>query len=211
MSGRLIIIRHAESEWNALGKWTGTTDVHLSEKGFRESARLGHAIEDLPIDQAYCSQQIRTLETLETILDASGKIAVPFERSAALNERDYGVYTGKNKWEVKQEIGEEAFNKLRREWDYPVPDGETLKDVSKRVVRFYQDTVVPRLSAGHHVLLVAHGNSIRALVKYIESISDEDVASLEMIFGTVLLYHVDEKGMMLDKDERKIETELPPA
>jgi D-lactate dehydrogenase len=200
-SGKLIISRHAESEWNAEGKWTGTTDIHLSEKGFRESARLGQLLKNMgvKVDIAYCSQQIRTRETLEGILDASQMFNVDIVREPAINERDYGDYTGKNKWEMQKIIGEEAFNNLRRGWDVEVPGGETLKDVYDRVIPFYTQTVLPALNSGKNVLLVAHGNSIRALMKYIESISDEDVSNLEMLFGQLLVYDVDIEGRSSSK------------
>jgi len=208
-SGKLIIVRHAESEWNATGKWTGLTDVHLSEKGFREAALLGLKLRDVLIDQAYCSQQIRTLETLEGILNTSGNLDTPIERSAAINERDYGEYTGRNKWEMRDLVGDEEFHAIRRGWNHPVPDGETLKKVYERVIPFYQDVIVPQLHAGKNVMLVAHGNSIRALNKYIESVSDQGVESLEMMFGTVLLYDVDDAGRMLSKIERIIDSPHP--
>lgn len=211
MSGKLYIARHGESEWNARGVWTGSTDVHLSEKGFKEAALLGELLIDTRIDYAYCSQQIRALETLEGMLDASGKLTVNFERSGAINERDYGVYTGKNKWQVKEEIGEEAFEDLRRGWDVPVQEGETLKDVYERVIPFYKQTVLPRLVSGENVLVVAHGNSIRSLVKYIESISDSDISHVEMIFGQILVYTVDADGLQNTKEVLSIDTTPPPA
>ncbi len=211
--GKLLITRHAESEWNATGKWTGLTDVHLSEKGFHESALLGLALKGLEtrVDQAYCSQQIRTLETLEGILNASQQFDVPFERNEAINERDYGEYTGKNKWEMKDLVGEDEFNGIRRGWNHHVPGGETLKMVYERVVPFYQNTIVPELIAGKNVLLVAHGNSLRALMKYIESISDEDVETLEMPFGNIMVYDIDDKGLMTSKNEACIDTQPPNA
>ncbi len=209
--GKLIIMRHGESEWNALGVWTGSRDVHLSEKGFKEAALLGRQVTDISFDISFTSQQIRALETLEGVLDSSQQFDVPIERSPALNERDYGDYTGKNKWQVKEQLGEEEFDKLRRDWDYPVPNGETLKDVYDRAVPFYQQRVVPQLMAGKDVLIVSHGNAIRALMKYIESISDQDIANTEMIFGKILIYDVDAQGKTTKKEERAIETELPPA
>lgn len=209
--GQLIIARHGESEWNALGKWTGSTDVHLSEKGFREAAMLGQELKDIQFDYAFTSQQIRALETLEGILDSSQQFDVQFERNSALNERDYGDYTGKNKWEMRDAIGEDAFNHLRRDWNYPVPNGETLKDVFERVVPFYKNAILPRVLDGQHVLVVSHGNAIRALMKYIEQISDKDVANLEMPFGEILIYHVNEAGKQTSKEVLKIETTPPPA
>lgn len=211
--GKLIISRHAESEWNAEGKWTGNTDIHLSEKGFRESSKLGQLLKSMghKVDVAYCSQQIRTRETLEGILDAAQMFDVDIMREAAINERDYGDYTGKNKWEMKQLLGDEAFNNIRRSWDIEVPGGETLKDVYERVIPFYKETILPALNSGKNVLLVAHGNSIRALMKYIESISDDEVANLEMIFGQILVYSVDKDGFKTDKEIGQIESPAPAA
>jgi D-lactate dehydrogenase len=209
--GRLIITRHGESEWNALGKWTGTRDVHLSEKGFHEAAQLGQIMNDQPLDFAYSSQQIRAFETLESILDTIQQFDVPYERSAALNERDYGDYTGKNKWEMRDLIGQEEFDKLRRNWDHPVPGGETLKMVYERAVPFYEQTILPRLKNGERVLVVSHGNAIRALTKFIEGISDADIAHMEMPFGKIVIYDIDTQGKVVNKSERHIATKAPPA
>ena len=209
--GKLILVRHGESEWNARGQWTGSRDVHLSEKGFHEAALLGQAIRDIKFDYAFCSQQIRAFETMEAIFDASQEFDVPYERSEALNERDYGDYTGMNKWEVKERLGEEVFNHLRRDWNYSVPNGETLKDVYDRVVPYYLEHIMPKLKEGKTVLVTSHGNAIRALIKYIESVSDEEIANVEMPFGNVLIYDVNEAGHMTAKTERKINTTPPPA
>lgn len=210
--GKLLLARHGESEWNATGNWTGHTDVHLSDKGFKDAAKLGRALKetDIPIDISYCSELIRARETLQGMLDASQQFDVDIITSPAINERDYGDYTGKNKWEVKEQVGEEKFNAIRRGWDDPIPGGETLKMVYERAVPFYQETVLPRLLAGENVLLVAHGNSIRALVKYLDTISDTDVESLEMIFGEILMYEVSEDGLNEKKTVIDIETEPSP-
>jgi D-lactate dehydrogenase len=212
-SGKLVIVRHTESEWNATGQWTGITDVHLSEKGFHEAALLGRSFKamNISLDKAFCSQQIRTLETLEGILNASGQLDVPIERVGAINERDYGEYTGKNKWQVQSMIGEEAFQKIRRGWDEPVPGGETLKMVYERAVPFYKNSVVPLLLQGENVLIVAHGNSIRALMKYIESLSDEAIVSVEMLFGQFVVYDINANGHSLDKKMISVDSVQPPA
>ena len=136
---------------------------------------------------------------------------IPLTLAPELDERDYGIYTGKNKWQVKEAIGEEAFQKLRRSWDYPFPEGETLKDVYERSAPYYKNTILPLLNAGKSVLVVAHGNSIRSLVKYIENISAADIGHVEMIFGTALIYEVDAAGHMVTKAVRKIDSPLPPA
>ena len=211
MAGKLLISRHTESEWNALGKWTGITDVHLSKNGFHQAAQLGEALKDIKLDYAFASQQIRTLETLEGILDASGQVSVPYERNEALNERDYGDYTGMNKWEMRDKVGEETFNRIRRDWDYPVPQGETLKMVYERTIPFYKEHILPKLLEGQTVLVVSHGNAIRALIKYMENISDEGVADIEMPFGHILEYEVNSDGTCKTKHEMQIELVAPPA
>ena len=210
-SGKLLLIRHGESEWNALGKWTGSTDVHLSEKGFREAGMFGVQLQDIPIDYAFTSQQVRALETLEGIMDASQQFDIPFKRTRAFNERDYGDYTGKNKWEMRDMLGEAVFNHIRRDWNYEVPNGETLKMVYERAVPYYLEHVVPLLNKGKNVLIVSHGNSIRALLKYIEKISDNDVSKLEMPFGNIIMYQVDPDGNVINKAIRTIDTTPPKA
>jgi D-lactate dehydrogenase len=211
--GKLLVVRHAESEWNETGQWTGITDVHLSEKGFKESALLGQSLKNIGIkvDIAFCSEQIRTRETLEGVLNASQQFEVDINPNGALNERDYGEYTGKNKWEMKDILGEQAFNDIRRGWDVPVPNGETLKMVYERVVPFYLDKILPILAEGKNVLIVAHGNSIRALMKYIESIDDNNVGDLEMIFGQIIIYSLSGEGKKLDSLVAKINTTPPNA
>lgn len=212
-NGKLIVSRHSESEWNATGQWSGIRDVHLSEKGFREAGMLGRALRALNIkaDIAYCSEQIRTRETLEGILEASQQYDIEVIRSGSLNERDYGDYTGKNKWQMKDEIGEEAWDAIRRGWDVPVPNGETLKMVYERVEPYYIEQILPKLRDGKNVLIVAHGNSIRALMKYVESIPEDKIGETEMIFGDLLVYDIDDQGHMTDKQKTHIGSPPPHA
>lgn len=194
MSGKLILIRHGESEWNALGKWTGWTDVSITEEGARLSRELGEKLRDTPIDIAYDSELKRTKETLDAVLEGAGKTDVERHESGAINERDYGVYTGMLKEEVKAEIGDEAYLALRRGWDRPIENGESLKDVYSRALPFYLQTIVPELRAGKNILIVGHGNSLRALLKYIENISDEDISSTEFGHNCAIVYTVNEDG-----------------
>lgn len=209
--GILVIGRHAESEWNLLGKWTGWTDVNLTEKGMREAEQLGEIIRDIHFDAAYTSELKRTQQTCDGILRSKGDQA-DLERIIAkpLNERDYGDLTGKNKWEVKDEIGGEAFQGIRRGWDYPVPGGETLKDVYARAIPYFQNEILPRLQKGENILLVSHGNTIRALMKYLDQIPDEEIGKVEMPFGTLLVCEFDtEHQLPLDKQTRTIDI-IPP-
>jgi 2,3-bisphosphoglycerate-dependent phosphoglycerate mutase len=201
--GKLIIARHHESEWNKQGRWTGSTDVGLSDYGHEMSMKMGELIKDLRIDLAITSAQIRSIETL-LCMENNICIDLPITRSAALNERDYGIYTGKNKWDMEKELGHEAFEKLRRTWDHPIPGGETLKQVSERVVPYYVHEILPLLRQGKTVLVVAHGNSLRTLIKYLEKVSDEDMVKVEMHFGEVLIYTIDEEGFSKGKVVRSI-------
>jgi 2,3-bisphosphoglycerate-dependent phosphoglycerate mutase len=208
LPGTLIIARHHESEWNKAGMWTGTRDVHLTQYGFKKSKEMGELLHGVRIDNAYASMQVRAIETLSCMLTALGLYHVPAEYAHALDERDYGDYTGKNKWEMEKAIGEEAFEAMRRDWDYPVPNGETLKMVYERVVPFYRSVILPLLQAGRNVLVVSHGNALRALTIYLESIPTEKAREVEMLFGAVVLYHVDIEGKMIDKEVRTIESKV---
>jgi len=204
----LVIIRHHESEWNKLGKWTGTRDVHLTEYGFKMSKEMGKLIKDIKFDYTFASGQIRTFETLLMILDSIDQLGIPpMERSDAINERDYGDYTGKNKWDMKQTLGDQ-FDCVRRDWNCPVPHGETLKMVYDRAVPYYLSTIKPLVNEGKNVLVVAHGNSIRAMLKYIENISDDGIRDVEMIFGGVLIYDIDKDGKMIKKEVRQVESKV---
>jgi 2,3-bisphosphoglycerate-dependent phosphoglycerate mutase len=191
-----------------LGKWTGAENVGLTNYGFDMSRKMGSLIKDLPIDQAFASAQIRSLETLLCMEDGIC-IDIPITRDAALNERDYGDYTGKNKWEMEKLLGAEEFDKLHRGWNYPIPNGETLKMVYERIVPYYQKAVLPVLKEGKTVLLVAHGNSIRALIKYLEDVPESEMVHVEMHFGAVVIYTLTEEGKMAHKDIRKIDSFVP--
>lgn len=207
--GKLVIVRHHESEWNKLGKWTGVTDVHLTEYGFEKSAEMGALVKDICFDYAFASAQVRSIETLSSMLSVCmADSVIPTEYIKELNERDYGDYTGKNKWEMQKILGNEEFNKLRREWDYKVPNGETIKMVYERAVPFFINRVVPLLNQNKNVLIVSHGNTIRSLIKYIENIKDEDVVNIEMLFGGILIYDLDKDGHMIKKEIRKVESKV---
>lgn len=197
--GKLVVVRHGQSEWNLLGKWTGTTDVHITNEGIEKSAEIGKKLTDIPFDYAYISQQIRTKETIEAVMNGSGQLDLRYEPTLALNERDYGIYTGMDKEQIRSIVGEQAFNELRRSWDSPVEGGESLKDVYQRVIPFYLRIILPRLRHGQNILIVAHGNSIRSLVKYLENISDQEIGSVEMIQKSALVYEVDTEGRSKSK------------
>lgn len=209
MKAKLILARHHESEWNKLGKWTGSRDCHLNEYGFKKSGEMGLFIKDIPVSRAFASMLVRSIETLSCMLTVAERNDVQIERAAALNERSYGDYTGKNKFEMKKILGEDAWNKARRDWDYPIPNGETLKMVYARVVPYFLEKILPCVKEGNNTLVVAHGNSLRALIKYIENISDVDIARVEMPFGAVVVYDIDEQGHMISKEVRQVPSNVP--
>lgn len=177
--GHLVLVRHGTSLWNKLGLWTGHTDIHLADEGIREAKAVGRSLADIEFHQAHVSTLTRAKQTLSHILDELGA-TLPTRSHEALNERHYGVHTGKNKWEVKEQVGEEEFAKIRRSWDHPIPEGESLKQVYERVVPYFETHIKPDLTAGKNVLIVAHGNSLRALAKYLEGITDDEIGGLEI-------------------------------
>lgn len=186
----LILIRHGESIWNQKGLWTGLTDIGLSDKGKEEARIAGEKLKNFTIDLAYTSALLRAKQTLSEIKNVLGLQNIPTIENQALNERNYGIYTGKNKWEIQKEIGEQKFQNIRRGWNSPIPKGETLKDVYNRVVPYYQKEILPKLKEGKNILIAAHGNSLRALIKYLKNISDEDISNLELKTGEVYTFQI---------------------
>lgn len=216
---KLILLRHGESQWNALNLFTGWVDVDLSEKGILEAKRGGELLKEKNLipDSLHTSILNRAIKTSELALQAAGIKDIPTKRSWRLNERHYGALQGLNKKDTLDKYGEEQFMLWRRSFDVPpppidpndkyaqnndpkykdiqksdIPLTECLKDVVKRVIPYWQEEIVPELRNGKTVLVVAHGNSLRALIKYLENISDEDIAKLNLPTGIPLLYRLDE-------------------
>ena len=197
----LILVRHGISEWNKLGLWTGWKDPELAPEGFEEAKRAGKSINDIKIDIAFTADLKRTIFTLETIKKVIGNIELETIVDKALRERNYGDLAGKNKWKLKEEYGEEQFMKWRRGWDEPIPNGESLKDVYGRVIPYYIKEILPKLNTGQNVLVVASGNSLRALAKYLENLSDDDISKLEIGTGEAYVYKFESKKIV-SKDIR---------
>lgn len=198
----LVLVRHGQSEWNLLGQWTGLTDVSLTEDGREEARRAAKTLEDIDLHRAYSSKLERAKHTLDEIVTHLNRHDVERTEHEELNERDYGELTGKNKWQVKEEYGEEKFMAWRRSWDHPVPGGETLKDVSERVLPFYEQRVLEDLKSGKNVIVAAHGNSLRALMKYLEEVADDEAHTVEIMTGEVLVYEIDDNGKLIKKEIR---------
>lgn len=201
-NGKLVFVRHTLSEWNSLGLWTGVTDVHLSEEGFQMAKKIGEVLKNFHFDYIFDTPLIRTKETLDAILKLNlvTNKDVQIEESIELIERDYGDYTGKNKWEIKKQVNDIEFQKIRRSWDHPIPNGESLKMVYERAVPFYLNKVLPFIKEGKNILIVGHGNSLRALSKYIENIPDTEINNFEIDFDAVTIYDLDNEGHIITKE-----------
>lgn len=197
----LALIRHGKSEWNALGQWTGWKDIPLTEEGYIEASNAAKTLAEISFDEVYLSKLIRAKQTYEQIAKELN-LNLPITENEALNERSYGDYTGKNKWQIKEEIGDEEFQKLRRSWDYPIPNGETMKDVYDRVAPYFESTILPKLQSGKNILIVAHNNSLRALEKLLDHLTNEQLSELEVGIGEVHLYTIDTDGKVTNKEIR---------
>ena len=173
MDNRLVLVRHGESEWNTLPLFTGWRDPDLPEKGVTEAVRAGRFLEakGLVFDIAYTSVLKRAQRTLDLILAELGQEDLPIVRDQALNERDYGDLSGLNKDDARKRWGEQQVLVWRRSYDIAPPGGESLKDTAARVLPYYKSRIWPEVKAGRDVLVVAHGNSIRARIMYLEELT----------------------------------------
>ncbi len=216
---KLVLIRHGESEWNKENRFTGWKDVDLSEKGRQEAYFAGKLLkaEDFTFDQAYTSVLKRAIRTLWIILDEMDLMWIPVTKTWLLNERHYGALQGLNKAETAAQYGEEQVLIWRRSFEIPpsalehtderwlgkdpryctiepgkFPKAECLKDTVDRVVPYFETEIMPKIKAGKRLIIAAHGNSLRALVKYLDSISDEDIVNHNIPTGIPLVYELDE-------------------
>ena len=216
--GTLVLLRHGESEWNAKNLFTGWVDVDLTAKGEQEARRGGELLKEhglLP-DVVHTSLLRRAIRTNEIALHAADRHWIPVSRSWRLNERHYGGLQGKDKKQTLAEYGEEQFMTWRRSFDTPPPEiaddnewsqagdaryadlgdelprTECLKDVIARMLPYWESAIVPDLASGATVLVAAHGNSLRGIVKHLDGISDEDIPGLNIPTGQPLVYELDE-------------------
>ena len=220
MPGKLILVRHGQSIWNVENLFTGWHDVDLSEQGRKEAAEAARQLlaEQINIDLAFTSVLKRAIRTLWIILDGMDRMWVPVERSWRLNERHYGALQGLNKAQTVEKHGEAQVKIWRRSYDIPpppltsddarhpvndrryakidprvLPASESLKDTLARVLPFWNDRIVAELKAGKNVLVVAHGNSLRAVVKMLDNVSEADITELNIPTGVPLVYELDEQ------------------
>ena len=219
MAFKLILLRHGQSDWNEKNLFTGWVDVPLTELGKEEAVHGGELLKKdgvLP-DLLYTSLLRRAIYTANLALDAADRHWIPVKRSWRLNERHYGALQGKNKKEIRDEYGEDQFMQWRRSYDVPPPaieagsefaqDGdpryagepipatECLKDVLERLLPYWDEQIVPDIKSGKTVLIAAHGNSLRAIVKHLDDVSDEDISAVNIPTGVPLLYELDEETL----------------
>ena len=220
---RLILIRHGQSQWNLENRFTGWWDVDVTEKGAAEALAAGQLLKDKGVlpTVAFTSLQTRAIKTLHFALEAAGRLWIPEDKDWRLNERHYGGLTGLDKAETAAKHGDDQVKVWRRSFDTPppvleaggpfdlasdaryagiaIPDTESLKDTIARVLPYYQGSIVPHLKAGADVLVAAHGNSLRALVKHLSGISDEEITGLEIPTGQPIVYELGEDLAVLDR------------
>jgi 2,3-bisphosphoglycerate-dependent phosphoglycerate mutase len=223
----LILLRHGQSEWNELNLFTGWVDVRLTEQGKKEAARGGELLAEAGIlpDVLHTSLLSRAIQTANLALDTADRLWIPVKRTWRLNERHYGALQGKDKAQTLEEFGSEQFMLWRRSFDVPpppldaasefsqvddaryagidgeVPHTESLKLVIDRLLPYWTSDIVPDLKAGKTVMVTAHGNSLRGLVKHLDGISDDDIAELNIPTGIPLVYRLDENLVPLGPGE----------
>lgn len=235
MTYTLVLLRHGESEWNAKNLFTGWVDVPLSEKGWAEAIRGGELLRNegvLP-DVLFTSVLRRAIMTANLALDAADRHWIPVERNWRLNERHYGALQGKDKKAIRDEYGEEQFMQWRRSYDVPpppiaagtefaqdndprysgepIPASECLQDVLERLLPYWNAEIVPEIKSGRTVLIGAHGNSLRAIVKHLDNISDEAISSLNIPTGIPLVYELDEDLKPITPGGRYLDPEAAAA
>ncbi|QNQ81748.1 2,3-diphosphoglycerate-dependent phosphoglycerate mutase [Lactobacillus sp. PV037] len=225
---KLVLIRHGQSQWNLSNQFTGWVDVDLSEKGVEEAKNAGRLLKEhgLEFDQAYTSTLTRAIKTLHYALEESDQLWIPEVKSWRLNERHYGALQGLNKEKTAEKYGDDQVHIWRRSYDvlppaidddseysqahdrryahldpHVVPKAENLKVTLERVIPFWEDEIAPKLLDNKNVIIAAHGNSLRALTKYIENISDEDIMDVEMKTGEPVVYTFDENLDVVNKEK----------
>ncbi len=198
----LALVRHGQSTYNEKAWWTGWDDPELTTLGKEEAKKAGEAVKDITFDVGYASVLQRAIDTLKIILETKGQPNLEIIEDKCLNERNYGDYTKKNKWEIKESVGEEVFQKIRRSWDYPIPNGESLKQVYAREIPYFEEEILPKLKMGKNVIISSSGNAMRALIKYLENVPDDQVATIEIATGQIFLYTIDQSGKVTDKQIR---------
>ena len=199
---KLVLVRHGQSEWNEQNLFTGWKDPDLTDKGRREAVQAGLNLKakGLNFDIAFTSALKRAQNTCALLLENLGQTGLETIRDQALNERDYGDLSGLNKDSAREKWGADQVHVWRRSYDTPPPGGESLKNTADRVLPYFEDHIRPRLLKGENVLVAAHGNSLRALVKVLDELTPEEIIGVEISTGEPMIYTLDAAGGVLDKE-----------
>jgi 2,3-bisphosphoglycerate-dependent phosphoglycerate mutase len=195
MSVKLFLIRHGQSQWNLENRFTGWKDIDLTEQGIEEARQAGRQLRGETIDIAFTSTLIRAQHTLDLVLQESGETGIPIEKDKALNERSYGDLEGLNKADTAARYGDEQVHIWRRSFDVRPPGGESLKDTYDRVIPYFMHTIFPHLEAAENVLIVAHGNSLRALVMFLDNLTPDEILQREIATGVPLEYRLNRPAL----------------
>ena len=195
----VILLRHGQSQWNLENRFTGWVDVPLSEGGIGEAKAAGEKLAGRRIDALFTSVLQRAIDTATLALEVAALPDVPTTRDAALNERMYGDLQGRNKDEARREFGEDQVHLWRRSYDVRPPGGESLEDTAARVIAYWERAILPEIRAGRNVLITAHGNSLRALAMHLESLTREQVVTLEIPTGVPILYELSPEAVLIRK------------
>jgi 2,3-bisphosphoglycerate-dependent phosphoglycerate mutase len=195
----LVLIRHGESQWNLENRFTGWTDVPLTDKGRTEARRAGEKLRAIHFDAAYTSVLKRAIDTLDIVLQTIGQVGIPVSYDKALNERHYGDLQGLNKAETAAKYGKEQVHQWRRGYDIAPPGGESLKDTAARTLPYFEKFILPDLRAGKNVLVSAHGNSLRSIVMHLDKLSREQVLELNLATGIPIVYEFGPDLQILSK------------
>ena len=208
-SRNLILVRHGQSEWNAKNLFTGWKDPGLTDQGVSEAKNAGKLIleQDIEFDFMYTSMLSRAQKTGNIILGILNHKEIPIIKNEALNERHYGSLAGLNKDDARKKWGDEQVHIWRRSFDIPPPDGESLKDTADRVLPYFETEIMPKVISGSSILIAAHGNSLRALIMKLDSISPEDIVKLEIPTGAPIQYEFTPDGIV-DKKTNLYEKQL---
>lgn len=222
--GKMVLVRHGQSQWNLENRFTGWVDVPLSAKGSEEATSAGRKLQDIHFDAIYVSHLMRAIQTLHYILleltdnripivyheekrihdwehySGEKEKEIPVYQSVDLAERYYGDLQGLNKAETMKKYGDQQVHLWRRSYDINPPNGESLKDTCDRTIPYYKNHILPKLQEGKNILVVAHGNSLRSITKYVENISDTDIPTVEIPTGVPIIYTFDSQ-MKLQKKE----------
>lgn len=200
--GKLYLVRHGKTQYNLDHRFCGLTDIPLVLEGIKNAEEIAKLLQNINFTAVYSSNLERAYETAKIILSETNQTDIKVNKDPRLNERDYGVLTGKYHQEAEDFLGSEQVQLWRRGWDTRPPEGESLKDVYNRVVPMFKDKILPQLIVPEFaVLICAHGNCLRALITYLDQLNFEELAKLEIVYDRAYIYEFDENGLHLSLDD----------